>query len=129
MFPVIMYFIINYNEFFNFVATPASAVRLLQTSKFSRTSKFGKNVTVVARQLQIFRASEGSPLSRGVGPNAGDQEYPQRFIVAEEDVLGSIHITVHHCSTVSTLVHFRSTKIPLDVSATTAGLAGVPDSI
>ena len=41
---------------------------------------------------------------QGVGPNAGDQEYPQRFIVAEEDVLGSIHITVHHCCTVSTLV-------------------------
>jgi len=61
---------------------------------------------------------------KGVGPNAGDRN-PQRFIVAEEDVLRSIHITIHHCSTGSTLVRLCSSKIPLDISATTARFAGV----
>ena len=87
--------------------------RLLQTSKVGK-----KNVT-------IFRAT-GSRLSAGVGPSAGDQEYPPALHSCGGRC-SWLHscITIHHCSTGSTLVRLCSTKIPLDVSATTAGLAGV----
>ena len=61
---------------------------------FQELQNLAKNLTVVARQLLIFRATESRLSAGGVGPNAGDQENPQRFIVAEEDVLRSISIAV-----------------------------------
>lgn len=61
---------------------------------------------------------------KGVGPNAGDGNL-QRFVVTEEDVFGSVYITIHYCLAIIADVGLCSTKVVFEVSAGAAGLAGV----